>query len=107
MSVYLDRHTTYKSNKKLSEREELEGVEPMSQFERALKELGVDVIHAYSPQAKGRVERLFGVLQDRLIKEMRLRGMTTAEEANDFLTRIFPRITGGSGCARQTVPMLM
>ncbi len=40
MSVYLDRHTTYKSNKKLSESEELDGVEPMSQFERALKELG-------------------------------------------------------------------
>ena len=74
MSVYLDRHTTYKSSKKLTEWDEVEGIESLSQFERALKELGVEVIHALSPQAKGRIERLFGVLQDRLVKEMRLRG---------------------------------
>ena len=60
----------------------LQGIEPLSQFERALKELGVEVIHALSPQAKGRIERLFGVLQDRLVKEMRLRGIKTKEEAN-------------------------
>ncbi len=75
-SVYLDRHTTYKSTKKFTGEEELEGLaRAKSQFERALSELGVEVIHAYSPQAKGRIERLFGVLQDRLIKEMRLRGI--------------------------------
>ena len=91
ISIYLDRHTTYKSNKKLTEWEELEGIEPMSQFEMALKDLGVDVIHAYSPQAKGRIERLFGVLQDRLVKEMRLRGIKTANEANDFLKEYLPR----------------
>lgn len=91
-SVYLDRHTTYKSTRKLTEDEELEGItEPMSQFERALSELGVEVIHAYSPQAKGRVERLFGVLQDRLIKEMRLKGIKTKEEANDFLEKYLPQ----------------
>lgn len=90
ISVYLDRHTTYKSSKKLTEWEELEGLEPMSQFERALKELGVEVIHAYSPQAKGRVERLFGILQDRLVKEMRLRGIKTKEEANAFLKEYLP-----------------
>jgi hypothetical protein len=89
-SLYLDRHTTYKSTKKLTEWEELEGIEPMSQFERALKELGVEVIHAYSPQAKGRVERLFGILQDRLIKEMRLRGIKTKDEANAFLDEYLP-----------------
>lgn len=61
MSVYLDRHTTYKSPKKLPEGVE-DQEQPLSQFECALKELGVEVIHAYSPQAKGRVERLFGVL---------------------------------------------
>ena len=67
LSVYLDRHTTYKSPRKLTPEEELAGIaEPMSEFERALKELGVEVIHAHSPQAKGRIERLFGVLQDRL-----------------------------------------
>ena len=84
MSVYLDRHTTYKSPKKLTEWDEVEGIEFLSQFERALKELGVEVIHALSPQAKGRIERLFGVLQDRLVKEMRLRGIKTKEEANAF-----------------------
>jgi transposase len=91
MSVYLDRHTTYKSPKKLTEWDEVEGVEPLSQFERALKELGVEVIHALSPQAKGRVERLFGVLQDRLVKEMRLAGVRTKEQANVFLQEYLPR----------------
>jgi hypothetical protein len=82
VSVYLDRHTTYKSPEKpdLAEIEE-----PLSQFERAMQELGVRVIHARSPQAKGRVERLFKTLQDRLIKEMRLRGIKSIEEANKFL----------------------
>lgn len=92
LSVYLDRHTTYKSTrKKLTEWEELEGLEPMSQFERALSELGVEVIHAYSPQAKGRVERLFRTLQDRLVKEMRLKGIKTKEEANKFLSNYLPQ----------------
>ncbi len=91
VSIYLDRHTTYKSTKKPTEWEEFEKIEPLSQFERALKELGVDVIHAYSPQAKGRVERLFGVLQDRLVKEMRLRGIKTLEEANEFLADYLPQ----------------
>lgn len=91
LSVYLDRHSTYKSNGKLTIEEELEGLEePMSQFERALKELGVEVIHAYSPQAKGRVERLFGTLQDRLVKEMRLANIKTKEEANEFLQGYLP-----------------
>jgi len=90
LSVYLDRHTTYKSTAKPTIEEELAGVEPMSHFERALKELGVKVIHAYSPQAKGRIERLFGTLQDRLIKEMRLRGIKTLKEANRFLGSYLP-----------------
>lgn len=89
MSVYVDRHTTYKSTKKFCE--ELEEERPLSQFERALKELGVEVIHAYSPQAKGRIERLFGVLQDRLVKEMRLEGIKTKDEANVFLEKYWPR----------------
>jgi hypothetical protein len=87
VSVYLDRHTTYKSPEKpdLAEIEE-----PLSQFERAMQELGVRVIHARSPQAKGRVERLFKTLQDRLIKEMRLRGVKSIEEANKFLQEYLP-----------------
>lgn len=90
-SVYLDKHSTYKSTKKLTIEEELAGLSPMSQFERALDELGVEVIHAHSPQAKGRIERLFGVLQDRLIKEMRLQGVKTKEEANAFLKAYLPK----------------
>ncbi len=90
MSVYLDKHTTYKSTGKPTLEEELEGRRPMSQFERSLSELGVEVIHAHSPQAKGRIERLFRTFQDRLIKEMRLAGIKTMEEANRFLGRFLP-----------------
>jgi len=85
LKVYLDKHTTYKSNGQPTVEEELAGIEPLSEFERALKELGVEVIHAHSPQAKGRVERFLGTLQDRLVKEMRLRGIGSMEEANLFL----------------------
>ena len=89
-SVYLDRHTTYKSPAKPTIEEELKGEKPLSQFERALKELRVRVIHAYSPQAKGRVERLFRTFQDRLVKEMRLKKVRTLEKANDFLEGYLP-----------------
>jgi len=90
MCVYLDRHTTYKSNAKVSIEDVLNEEVPLSEFERALKELGVEVIHATSPQAKGRVERLFRTLQDRLVKEMRLRGIRTIQEANEFLKHYLP-----------------
>jgi transposase-like protein len=90
MSVYLDKHTTYKSTAKASIEDQLNDSPALSEFERALKELGVEVIHANSPQAKGRIERLFGTLQDRLVKEMRLRGIRTIEEANRFLEEYLP-----------------
>jgi len=90
LKVYLDQHTTYKSSGKASLEEELAGIGPLSEFERALKELGVEVIHAHSPQAKGRIERFFGTLQDRLVKEMRLRGIQSIEEANLFLEEYWP-----------------
>ena len=84
-SVYLDKHSTYRSTKKLTLEDELNNARSLSQFERALKELGVDVIHADSPQAKGRVERSFRTHQDRLIKEMRLKGISNIKDANKFL----------------------
>lgn len=84
MSVYVDRHSTYKTTGKATLKQELEGLGPLSQFERALGEMGVEVIHAYSPQAKGRIERLFKTFQDRLVKEMRLSDIRTPEEANFF-----------------------
>ena len=85
LSVYLDKHTTYKSTGKPSLEDELNDTMPLSQFERSLKELGVEVIHANSPQAKGRVERIFNTFQDRLVKEMRLEKISSIEEANAFL----------------------
>jgi len=90
-ALYVDRHTTYRSPAKPTVEEELANRPPQSQFERALAALGVDVQWAYSPQAKGRVERLFGILQDRLIKELRLAGVRTRQHANRFLTGYLSR----------------
>jgi hypothetical protein len=90
VGVYFDKHTTYKSPSKLSVEDEINGTKPLSEFERALKELGVDVKHAHSPQAKGRIERLFRTFQDRVVKEMRLRGIETIDEANKFLQEYLP-----------------
>ena len=90
MSLYMDKHSTYKSTGKPTIEDELNGTEPVSEFGRALKELRVELIHAHSPQAKGRVERLFNTLQDRLIKEMRLRGIGSIAEANEFLKEYLP-----------------
>ncbi len=84
-SVYLDRHSTYKSMAKQTVEEQLNDIQPMSHFEKSLAELGVTVIHAYSPQAKGRIERVFGTFQDRVVKEMRLAGVTNIVEGNVFL----------------------
>jgi hypothetical protein len=62
----------------------------MSHFEKSLATLDIKVIHAYSPQAKGRVERLFGTFQDRVVKEMRLAGVTNIAEGNMFLDGYLP-----------------
>jgi transposase len=91
LSVYLDNHSTYKSSQAPSIQEQLEAVtSSQSQFQRAMKELGVEVIHAHSPAAKGRIERLFQTFQDRLVKEMRLRHIGTLEQANAFLENYLP-----------------
>ena len=90
VSVYLDKHSTYKSTKKPSLEDELNNTEPLSHVGRALEELGVNVIYADSPQAKGRIERLFNTFQNRLIKEMRLKGIKSIEEANKFLEHYLP-----------------
>ena len=60
-----------------------------TQYERALKALDVRLTHAYSPQAKGRIERSFGTLQDRLVKELKLATITSISEANEFIQKIF------------------
>jgi len=89
-SIYLDKHSTYKSTKKQSIEDQLNNQEHLSQFARAVTELGVNVIYADSPQAKGRIERLFKTFQDRVIKEMRLRGTSSIEEGNRFLKWYLP-----------------
>ena len=89
-SVYLDRHSTYKSMAKQTIEEELNDIRPMSHFEKSLAALDVEVIHAYSPQAKGRIERMFGTFQDRVVKEMRLSGVTNIAEGNTFLDSYLP-----------------
>jgi hypothetical protein len=66
----------------------------MSQVQRVMAELGIESIPAYSPQAKGRIERLWGTLQDRLTKELRLAGITTMEAANAFLPGFMDRYNG-------------
>ena len=87
-SIYLDKHSTYKTNKKERYKDwPFRDKEELTQFARACQQLGIELIHAHSPQAKGRVERVFGTLQDRLVKEMRLDGIKTLKEANEFLKR--------------------
>lgn len=84
-SIYLDKHSTYKGLKKVSVIDQLEGEPGVSQFQRAMKDLGIEVIHANSPQAKGRIERFFRTLQDRLVKEMRVAEIKTLDQANSYL----------------------
>jgi len=85
IGIYLDKFSTYKINHKTA----LDNQELMTQFQRAMKNLSIELITAHSPQAKGRVERLFGTLQDRLVKEMRLENINTPDEGNRFLEEIF------------------
>ena len=90
LAIYADKHTTYQSPAPPTVDEQLAGITPTSQFGRALGELGVELIAAHSPQAKGRVERLFKTFQDRVIKEMRLADVSTLEAANQFLEGYLP-----------------
>jgi hypothetical protein len=90
-SLYMDKHSAYKVNAKPGLDEELLGIEPMSQFGRAVNELHVMLIHANSPQAKGRIERLFNTFQDRVIKEMRLEGINSIKGGNKFLKGYLPK----------------
>lgn len=84
-SLYVDKYSTYKVNHKHA----VDNADLMTQFERSCQELDIRLITAHSPQAKGRVERLFKTLQDRLVKEMRLREISDTETANVFLKEEF------------------
>ena len=84
-SIYLDKLRTYYNNHPCARDAE----EMLTQFQRAMRQLGIEPIVAHSPQAKGRIERLFGTLQNRLIKEMRLKNISAPETANQFLEQEF------------------
>ena len=89
VALYTDKHSTFKVNRPPDLNEQLAGEPAQTQFARALKELDIEWIAAHSPQAKGRVERVFATLQDRLVKEMRLAGIRSANKANEFLENQF------------------
>lgn len=89
LSLYVDRKTVYAVDEKSRERAEDEGREALTQFGRACKKLGIRIITANSPQAKGRIERGHRVYQDRLVKELRLRGIDGIGGANRLLDEDF------------------
>jgi len=89
MAVYCDRKNAFVLDREPTVREQLDGITPKSTFERACEKLGIEVIVARSPQAKGRVERNHGVYQDRFVKELRIRGINSIEKANQFLRESF------------------
>ena len=84
-SIYLDKLRTYYNNHPAARGDE----EMLTQFQRAMRALAIEPIVAHSPQAKGRVEKLFKTLQDRLIKELRLRNISDINTANQFLRKEF------------------
>lgn len=89
VALYVDKDSIYKINRQATIDEQLRDDQPMTQFTRAMEELGIQVICANSPQAKGRVERGFDTHQDRLVKELRLAGISTIPEANRFLRDVY------------------
>jgi hypothetical protein len=95
LTLYHDRHSIFKQTSKATEadtvEEQLAGKQDPTQFGRLLEELEITSIAARSPQAKGRVERLFGTLQDRLVVELRLADARTLEQAQQVVTEYLPR----------------
>jgi hypothetical protein len=85
VALYTDRHSIFEPQDKGRALPEAE-----TQFGRALRELGIELIRAHSPQAKGRIERSFGTAQDRWVKELRLAGAKTGAAANAILERLLP-----------------
>lgn len=84
-AIYCDRKNVYVTEREATMQEQLAGKEPLTAFGLACEKLGIEIITAYSPQAKGRVERNHGVYQDRFVKELRLKGASSIAEANAVL----------------------
>jgi len=88
-ALYTDKRNVYVTHREPTWDEQLVGEEPLTAFGRACQQLGIRIIRAHSPQAKGRVERSNGVYQDRFIKELRYQGITTMDQANQLLRQSF------------------
>jgi len=88
-ALYTDKKSVFVTDREPTLEEQLSGEAPLTAFGQACKKLGISIITAHSPQAKGRVERKHGVFQDRLVKELRLRRITTLEGANKLLSNGF------------------
>ena len=88
-ALYVDRDSIYRCDREATIAENLAGKEPTTQFGRAMEELDVRIIMAHSPQAKGRVERVNGALQDRLVKALRRAKISDLTTANQFLREKF------------------
>jgi hypothetical protein len=84
-SLYVDNHGVFRVNRDQTKEEQLTGRRPLTTFGRAMEELGIQIIYATSPQAKGRVERRGGLNQDRLVSELRKAKASTREEARIVL----------------------
>jgi hypothetical protein len=85
-ALYTDRKNVFVTDREPTIEEQLADIEPMTAFGKACEKLGIEIITASSPQAKGRVERNHGVYQDRFMKELALRGITSIDSANQLLT---------------------
>ena len=90
LSLYADRHSIFHTTREPTIIEQLKDIVPLTQFGRAMEELGISVIKAWSPQAKGRIERLWGTFQDRLVVTLRLAGAKTLEQAREVLKGFLP-----------------
>ena len=101
-AIYSDRHSIFWPTNGESLKEQLAGRRSPTQFGRAMADLGIQLIAAHSPQAKGRVERLWGTLQDRLVSELRLAGIATIEQANVFLPAFLARFNRRFAVAPET-----
>jgi len=108
LSLYADRHSIFHTTREPTIIEQLKDVVPLTQFGRAMAELGVSLIKAWSPQAKGRIERQWGTFQDRLVVVLRLAGAKTIEEANKVLKEFLAEYNA-QFCVppEQTVPVFM